>query len=141
MKNLTLEINSEEELKTVVSSLQEHFGKARIFLLKGNLGAGKTTFVKTFAEVLSCNDTVQSPTYGIVNEYRTKFGESIFHFDLYRIKSPTELLDIGFEDYVYSTNYCFIEWYEIAEKYLPEGCIQIHIEVVGEKRIFEVSER
>jgi tRNA threonylcarbamoyladenosine biosynthesis protein TsaE len=139
MKKLSLEIGDVAELQRVVAAIQNEFSTAKIFLLKGNLGAGKTSFVKAFADVLQCKDAVQSPTYGIVNEYRTMLGESVFHFDLYRIKDTSELLDIGFEDYVYANKYCFIEWFEIAEKLLPEGCVEIQIRVQGDQRIFDVG--
>ncbi|MDL2240081.1 tRNA (adenosine(37)-N6)-threonylcarbamoyltransferase complex ATPase subunit type 1 TsaE [Bacteroidales bacterium OttesenSCG-928-K22] len=99
----------------------------KIFALNGNMGAGKTTLTKAFCEQLKVVDTVNSPTFAIVNEYITEFGESVYHFDCYRLKSFKEFLDIGGEDYLYSNNYCFIEWPQIIEDNLPENYIKIDI--------------
>lgn len=140
MPKLKLIVHSIEELPSVVSQIQSNFPTTKLFLLEGNLGAGKTTFVKFFADALSCKDTVQSPTYGIVNQYQTLFGNSIYHFDLYRIKNKAELLDLGFEDYLYSNQYCFIEWFEIAEDLLPAGCVRIRIQLTDDIRTFEIEE-
>jgi tRNA threonylcarbamoyladenosine biosynthesis protein TsaE len=86
-------------------------------------------------------DTVNSPTFSIVNEYRTAAGDAVYHFDLYRLKKPEELLDIGYEDYFYSGNYCFIEWPEVAAALIPEECLYITIAVddASEERRFMVS--
>jgi tRNA threonylcarbamoyladenosine biosynthesis protein TsaE len=91
----------------------------KIFTLSGNLGAGKTTLVKAFCKVLNSPDEVTSPTFSLVNEYIIPSGR-IYHFDLYRISSMEELLNIGFDEYIDSGNYCFIEWPEISEDRLPE---------------------
>ena len=140
MQKFECVIDKIEELPFIVTQIQSRLPKAKVFLLEGNLGAGKTTFVKAFADALSCNDTVQSPTYSIVNEYQTNSGNSIYHFDLYRVKNAAELFDVGFEDYVYSNHYCFIEWFEIAASFLPAGCVRISISLKGELRVFEIEE-
>lgn len=140
MKKLECVIHKIEELPFVVTLIQSNFPKAKVFLLKGDLGAGKTTFVKAFADALSCKDTVQSPTYSIVNEYQSTSGNSIYHFDLYRIKNAAELFDVGFEDYLYSNQYCFIEWFEISIPLLPEDCVRIRITLKGESRVFVIEE-
>lgn len=93
--------------------------KYKIFTLKGNLGAGKTTLVKYLCKTLECPDTITSPTFSLVNEYLCPAGR-IFHFDLYRIKYMEELINIGFYEYIDSDNYCFIEWPDICENELPE---------------------
>lgn len=93
--------------------------KYKIFTLNGNLGAGKTTLVKYLCKVLNCTDSVTSPTFSLVNEYFSTSGK-IFHFDLYRINYVEELFNIGFNEYIDSDNYCFIEWPSICENELPE---------------------
>lgn len=93
--------------------------KYKIFTLNGNLGAGKTTLVKYLCKILNCTDSVTSPTFSLVNEYLSTSGK-IFHFDLYRINYVEELSNIGFNEYIDSDNYCFIEWPSICENELPE---------------------
>jgi tRNA threonylcarbamoyladenosine biosynthesis protein TsaE len=93
------------------------------------MGAGKTTFIKSICEYLKVADTVSSPTYAIVNEYFTEDSDSVFHFDLYRLKSWTEMLEIGYEDYFYSGNYCLLEWPEKIVNLLPEETVHITIVV------------
>jgi tRNA threonylcarbamoyladenosine biosynthesis protein TsaE len=102
----------------------------RIVLLKGDLGAGKTTLVKEMAKALGCKDEVSSPTFGIVNELT--FDQNIgYHLDLYRIENPEELAQFGFEEYVNSEGYCFIEWPEIGLAYIPENHHIISIETLN----------
>jgi tRNA threonylcarbamoyladenosine biosynthesis protein TsaE len=100
-------------------------------LLKGNLGAGKTTFTQFLLKEMGCTDEVSSPTYAIVNEYDTKKGK-VFHFDLYRLNSAEEVFDIGMEEYLDSGNFCIIEWPEIYEEeiaQIPHHTIEIsHLE-------------
>lgn len=107
--------------------LLETFPAARVFALYGSMGAGKTTFIKAIAAELGVADIVQSPTFSIVNEYRTVTGEPVFHFDFYRIRKKEEVFDIGYEDYLYSGNYCFIEWPELVESLLPAETIRVRI--------------
>ena len=103
------------DLPKVAAEFLEFTKDKSIFTLYGSMGVGKTTFIKAVAEVLGVEDEVNSPTFSIVNEYVTALGDSIFHFDFYRIKDPSEALDFGYEEYFYSGNKCFIEW---PEKYL-----------------------
>lgn len=91
------------------------------------MGAGKTTFIKAICHELGVADIVQSPTFSIINEYKTTTGESLFHFDFYRIKKLEEVFDIGYEDYIYSGSYCFLEWPELIEPLLPEDTVRINI--------------
>lgn len=101
-----------------------------VFAFYGGLGAGKTTFIKAVCEQLGVTDSVASPSFAIINEYLVpSTGGSIYHFDFYRIKKITEVYDIGYEDYVYSGNPCFIEWPELIEELLPEDTVRIHIVV------------
>ncbi len=109
------------------SLLQAHIDK-RVFAFKGNMGAGKTTFIKEICAVLGVENMVNSPTFSIINEYFTKDGKSVFHFDFYRIKKKEEILDIGYEEYLYSGNYCFMEWPEKIEELLPKNIVYVSIE-------------
>jgi tRNA threonylcarbamoyladenosine biosynthesis protein TsaE len=111
----------------------------RVFAFYGQMGAGKTTFIKAICSELGVSDIVQSPTFSIINEYKTKAGELVFHFDFYRIRSIIEVFDIGYEDYLYSGNYCFIEWPELVESLLPENTVRIYISGLSE-RIIEFNE-
>lgn len=92
---------------------------SKTLVFKGEMGVGKTTLIKSLVKALGSNDEVSSPTFSIVNEYVTE-TETIFHFDLYRIKSFEEALNFGIDDYLYSGNWCLIEWPELIEHYLPE---------------------
>jgi len=118
-----------DELPAIASSLIEYHKDKRIFAFHGEMGAGKTTFIKTICNLLNVTDTVTSPTFAIVNEYLTRDTGSVFHFDLYRIKSWTEMLEIGYEDYFYSGNYCLLEWPEKIVNLLPEETVHVNIVV------------
>ena len=97
--------------------------------LYGKMGAGKTTFVKALCEALGVTDVITSPTFAIVNEYRSdETGELIYHFDFYRIKKLSEVYDMGYEDYFYSGALCFIEWPELVEELLPGNAVKVTIE-------------
>lgn len=141
MTDTIIKCNDISELHSVAVKLLERFPDQRIFLLSGKMGAGKTTLIKEICNVLGVVDVVNSPTFSIVNEYKTRSGSSVFHFDLYRIKSPVELLDIGYEEYIYSDFVCLIEWPELATELLPASSVLIHIEVddVTGDRIFQVN--
>lgn len=108
--------------------LGEH-PNARVFALHGDLGAGKTTLIKGFCAALGVKDQASSPSFAIVNEYRAANGSPVYHFDLYRLKDETELDGIGFEEYLESGHYCFIEWPELAEGLLPQGTVHLWIDV------------
>lgn len=98
------------------------------FAFYGSMGAGKTTFITSVCKVLGCDDLVSSPSFAIINEYSSKKGESIFHFDFYRIKTPVELLDIGFDEYCDANSICFIEWPEKGESIIPDDFIWLNLE-------------
>jgi tRNA threonylcarbamoyladenosine biosynthesis protein TsaE len=91
------------------------------------MGAGKTTFIKVICSILGSNDIVQSPSFAIINEYKTSDGDALFHFDFYRIKKIEEVFDIGYEDFIYSGAYCFIEWPELIEELLPRDVVRVKI--------------
>ena len=104
-------------------------GDRTIFAFYGNMGAGKTTFIKAICEELGVEDVITSPTFAIVNEYRSEeTSELIYHFDFYRIKKLEEAYDMGYEDYFYSGCLCFIEWPELIEDLLPEDAVRVQIE-------------
>jgi tRNA threonylcarbamoyladenosine biosynthesis protein TsaE len=115
-------IFSKEQLSEVSTQLLQHFIKYKIYTFRGNLGAGKTTFITSLCQILGSTDDISSPTFSIINEYHCDYGK-IYHFDLYRIKNLEEALDIGFEEYLYSHNYCFIEWPEKVAKILPNTLV------------------
>ena len=129
----TIICNSLDQLDEIASRLLEKYPEKRVFAFYGSMGAGKTTFIKAICRQLFVRDIVNSPTFAIVNEYLRENGGSIFHFDLYRLKSWQEMLDIGYEDYFYSGNYCFIEWPEKVENLIPDNTVRIKIELSEER--------
>jgi len=133
----TLIIDSVQDISKVAQNFLKQFSKPRVIAFVGSMGAGKTTFIKAVCHELGVIDTVNSPTFAIVNEYKTKASGNIYHFDLYRIEQSQEVQDIGFEDYLYSGNWCFIEWPEIAEEYFPKDLVVATIEELenGKRKI------
>lgn len=126
---------STEQIKEVASELLTQFDGLKLFCFTGNLGSGKTTFISALCHVLGSTDDISSPTFSIVNEYQSDKG-TIYHFDLYRLKNMEEAMDIGFEEYIYSGNYCFIEWPEKVAKILPQ-----HLVVNCELSYLSMNER
>ena len=103
----------------------------KVILFNGEMGAGKTTFIKAFSKLLGVNDTMSSPTFSLVNEYQTTQSQKVFHFDVYRIKSEDEALDMGIEEYLYSGNWCFIEWSEKIPNLIPKEHSLITIKMLA----------
>ncbi|WP_207429317.1 tRNA (adenosine(37)-N6)-threonylcarbamoyltransferase complex ATPase subunit type 1 TsaE [Pedobacter sp. SYSU D00535] len=124
-------VKSVEELEEVAAKILAQAGDEKTFLFYGPMGAGKTTFIKSLCSALGVEDAVSSPTFSIVNEYSYPKG-LIYHFDFYRLKAESEALDLGFEDYLYSGEYCFIEWPEKVNSFLPERYFRISISEAGE---------
>ena len=125
----------------VASNFINHYRKNKIITFKGSMGAGKTTFIKAICKSLGVGDTVNSPSFAIVNEYQTINEEPIFHFDFYRLKSIDEAYDMGYEDYFYSGAYCFIEWPEKIESLLPDKRLDLHFEEVdNNSRVVHIYE-
>ncbi|CAN5142335.1 tRNA (adenosine(37)-N6)-threonylcarbamoyltransferase complex ATPase subunit type 1 TsaE [soil metagenome] len=120
-------LHSLSDLNDTAKKFLVDFSSSRIFAFHGELGAGKTTFIKTLCSELGVKDAMSSPSFSLVNEYHDGKGKPVYHFDLYRLKSAEEALDIGFEEYLYSGNYCFVEWPERAEELLPEETIHVYI--------------
>lgn len=127
-------IHSEAEIAQVIQSFLPYTIPLKIFTFEGNLGAGKTTFIKYLTKYLNSTTETSSPTYSIVNEYFINNSNKIFHLDLYRLNSIEEALDIGIEEYLDSNQYCFIEWAEIIEPLLPEKFVKIQFEKLDEKQ-------
>ncbi len=127
--------NSEVDLVPAAERLLGAYPDSRVFAFYGRMGAGKTTFIKAICKVLGVSDIVQSPSFAIINEYKTQTGDSIFHFDFYRIKKLEEVFDIGYEDYIYSGNYCFLEWPELIEELLPPDVVKVTISGEQERTV------
>ncbi len=119
------------EIEEVAKRLLQGGFDEKIWVFEGEMGAGKTTLIKALAKTLEVISPVSSPTFGIVNEYDSKAGESIYHFDFYRITDPEEALDIGIEEYFYSGNRCWIEWAGKIAEYLPAQFLQITLKMEG----------
>ena len=108
--------------------------KSKVLLFNGEMGSGKTTLIKEITKQLGVVDIASSPTFSLVNEYQTNKGETIYHFDFYRINSEEEAYDIGIEDYFYSNAWCFIEWGEKVQNLLPLEIVNINIQVLNENQ-------
>ena len=132
--NYTLEQLPEIALEIINSA------KSKILLFNGEMGAGKTTLIKEISKQLGVDDIASSPTFSLVNEYRTNKGEIIYHFDFYRIENEEEAYDIGIEEYLYSDAWCFIEWGHKVQNLLPLKIININIGVVNaNQRTIEIK--
>ena len=131
-----LHINEEKELVYVSDLIIENYLDQKLILLHGDLGAGKTTLVKSFLKSMGFEGLVQSPTYGIVNEYKfttEQKEQKVFHIDLYRIKHPTELVEFGFEEYLMQDALVLIEWPDIGNEYYPEEHLEIYLSLDDDK--------
>lgn len=127
--SMEIKIQSLEQIHEAAREFISAMGDNTVFALYGKMGAGKTTFVKALCEELGVSDVITSPTFAIVNEYRSdENGELIYHFDFYRIKKLSEVYDMGYEDYFYSGALCFIEWPELVEELLPGDAVKVTIE-------------
>ena len=128
---MEIRIQSLDQIHEAARQFVQAMGDNTVFAFYGKMGTGKTTFIKAICEELGVNDVITSPTFAIVNEYRSdKGGELIYHFDFYRIKKLEEVYDMGYEDYFYSGALCFIEWPELVEELLPGQTVKVTIEEV-----------
>jgi len=133
-------IKDKRHLSAAAKQLLRYSGDKKIFAFYGSMGAGKTTIIKAICENLGAVDIVSSPTFTLVNEYRTSTGETLFHIDLYRIKKQEEVYDFGIEEYLTGESYCFMEWPELIEELLPPETLIIRISVDNnEQRILSLS--
>jgi tRNA threonylcarbamoyladenosine biosynthesis protein TsaE len=121
-------INNIDHICKCAAEFITYINNKTVFAFEGNMGVGKTTFIKAICKELGVKDVINSPTFSIINEYKNYIGEkSIYHFDFYRISEINEAKEIGIEDYLYSGALCFIEWPEIIKKLLPENTVYINI--------------
>ncbi len=133
-------VNSLADLPKVAEQFMADFSKQRLFALIGEMGAGKTTFVKAICDYLGVEDAVSSPTFSIVNEYTTAENDTLFHFDFYRLNDEQEALDFGVEEYFDSGEFCFMEWTEKIPSLLPEESVEVKIEEIeGGVRLITVG--
>ncbi|WP_345104829.1 tRNA (adenosine(37)-N6)-threonylcarbamoyltransferase complex ATPase subunit type 1 TsaE [Mucilaginibacter panaciglaebae] len=123
--------SSIQDLHRAAVQLIEFAGTEKVVIFKGDMGAGKTTFVKAICEALGVQEAVTSPTFAIVNEYKSD-DKKLYHFDFYRLKTQTEALDMGAEEYFYSGAYCFIEWPDKIPDMLPLHYIKVTISVLAD---------
>ncbi len=132
------EVERIEDLAEAAHWLLESW-PGRILAVEGEMGVGKTTFIKVLCKTLGVTDRVSSPTYSLVNEYFSTTEGPVYHFDFYRLEDPSEALDMGLEDYLDSGHYCFMEWPEKVENLLPDDCDRLKITVNNGIRIFELN--
>lgn len=125
---MEIKINSLDNIQEAASQFVAAMGDNTVFAFYGKMGAGKTTFIRAVCEHLGVTDVINSPTFAIINEYRSESGELIYHFDFYRINKVEEAFDFGYEDYFYSGALCFIEWPELVEELLPLDVVKVSIE-------------
>ena len=124
---MEITIKSLNDIQQAAHDFVAAMGNNTVFALYGPMGVGKTTFTKAVCEELGVKDNITSPTFAIVNEYRSNTNELIYHFDFYRIKKLEEVYDMGYEDYFYSGAICFIEWPELIEELLPLDAVKVTI--------------
>lgn len=131
--NKELTINGLDSINDAAQEFVKNMGDGKVFAFYGKMGAGKTTFIKAICEELGVDDVITSPTFAIVNEYQSATtGDSIYHFDFYRIKKLEEVYDMGYEDYFYSGSLCFLEWPELIDDLLPEDATKVTIEATDD---------
>jgi len=117
-----------ESIDQAAHQIIQEAGEDKIWVFKGQMGAGKTTLIKSLAKLMGVQDPVSSPTFGIVNEYQSVSEGLIFHFDFYRLDDPMEALEIGIEEYFYSGKICWLEWAERIGQFIPDRFFLITIE-------------
>jgi tRNA threonylcarbamoyladenosine biosynthesis protein TsaE len=124
---MQIQIASLSDIRLAAQSFIQMMGDHTVFAFYGEMGTGKTTFIKAICEELGVKEVINSPTFAIVNEYRSETDELIYHFDFYRINKIEEAFDFGYEDYFYCGALCFIEWPEKIDEILPNDCVSVHI--------------
>lgn len=137
MKQKVMKAGSVDDLKDVAREFLKSHPKPTVCLLRGDMGVGKTTFVARLCKELGVSEEVSSPTFSLVNEYHIKEREAlVYHFDCYRLNKPEEALDFGIEEYFDSGDWCFVEWPEMIEDYLPPGAVEIQVTADQGTRVF-----
>ena len=127
------------ELEEVAEKIIKFAQEDKIWLFEGVMGVGKTTLIKAIGRVMGVMDTIQSPTYSIVNEYHTQTDTIIYHFDFYRIKDESEAMDIGYEEYFFDQHFCFIEWPSKIPTLIPEKHLEIKLSIANNSHIIELT--
>ncbi len=142
-KDRTFTIPSLDKIDQVATEFMAIYNEPAVFCFYGSMGAGKTTFIQALCSQLHVVDVVNSPSFSIVNEYDTEKGDKVYHFDFYRLKEEDEAFDLGYEDYFYSDNYCFVEWPEKIASLLPLKRYDVKISVLDDNstRVIEVTEQ
>lgn len=136
---MEISLDTPYAIKDHVNDVLSFSGGVKIWVFIGEMGAGKTTTIKSICEELGVADDVSSPTFALVNEYTSTKAGTIYHFDCYRIESEKENIQIGFEDYFYSGNLCFIEWPDKIANLIPDECLIFRIEKIDEnKRLLKI---
>ena len=136
---LNFEINKFDDYNEVIENILDK-NSSKIILFNGELGSGKTTLIQLICKKLKIKEKVLSPTFNLINEYKINKNLKVFHFDLYRIKSVQELIEIDFIDYIYSGNYCFVEWPKICEDLIDINFKEIFIDIISEdKRLIKIN--
>ena len=137
---LLIRIPDLSSINDAARELINTFPDKRIFAFYGEMGAGKTTLIKALCRVLQVTDVTSSPSFGLIYEYRTRGSDSVYHFDFYRIEHLEEAYDIGYEEYIDSGQYCFIEWPEKVASLLPPETVNVNLQIVGNnERTMEVE--
>jgi len=141
MSEQSITIDREEELRKVVDILLERIGAGHtVFLLSGDLGAGKTTLVQHLGRALGVGDTISSPTFGLIQAYQLPDGDPVYHMDLYRIAKPDDLVQLGLEEYLDSGSLCLIEWPAVAISHFPARRVEVDIHLdIRNLRTFRIT--
>lgn len=121
-----------DQINQIAETLLKEYGNYKVFAFHGEMGAGKTTFIHALCEELKIADTISSPTFSIINQYKTTDEQTVYHMDLYRIKDENEAINAGVEDCLFSGNYCFVEWPEKAPAVFPDDTLHVTITSIND---------